>query len=241
MGITSKRAVSAGAITAAGGAVTSGTLAQFAATTSAQLRGIISDVSGGGALVFAGGALGAATATTINKVALTQPATGSTLTIADGKTLTASNSVIFTAVDGSTLAIGAGGTLGSNAYTSTAYATAASPTLTGTTTAANLTTSGAVADSGYSYQTPSTGFTITMGNAVYHLVLDPAGTLTTGTITMCAAPVDGQMVDIKISQIITTLTVAGNSGQLVKGNPTSAAVGSSFTGIYRATNTTWYF
>ena len=35
--------------------------------------------------------LGVASATTVNKVTLTAPATGSTLTIADGKTLTASN------------------------------------------------------------------------------------------------------------------------------------------------------
>lgn len=108
-------------------------------------------------------------------------------------------------------------------------------------TAGALTTSAAVADTGYNYQVPTTGFTITMANGNYHLILDPAGTLASGTITMCAAPVDGQCVDIKISQIITALTVAGNSGQSVKGNPTSAAVGSSFTGIYRATNTTWYF
>lgn len=106
---------------------------------------------------------------------------------------------------------------------------------------ASLATGTFVADTGYNYQVPSTGFTITMANGNYHLILDPAGTLATGTITMCAAPVDGQCVDIKISQIITALTVAGNSGQSVKGNPTSAAVGSSFTGIYRATNTTWYF
>jgi hypothetical protein len=39
--------------------------------------------------------LGVASATSINKVALTAPATGSTLTIADGKTLTASNSLNF--------------------------------------------------------------------------------------------------------------------------------------------------
>lgn len=59
------------------------------------------------------------------KLTLTQPATGSTLTIADGKTLTASNTVTLTATDGSTLAIGGGGTLGTAAYTAaTAYATA---------------------------------------------------------------------------------------------------------------------
>lgn len=184
---------------------------------------------------------GNGTGISASKVTLTQPATGSTLTIIDGKTLTSSATLTLTGTDGSTLNVGTGGTLGTNAFTSTAYAAAASPTFTGTAAAANLTSSGFVADPGYNYQTPSTGFTITMANTNFHLILDPAGTLATGTITMCAAPVDGQVVDIKISQIITALTVAGNSGQSVKGNPTSAAVGSSFTGIYRATNTTWYF
>lgn len=48
------------------------------------------------------------------------------LTLAADKTFTASNSVTLTATDGSTLAIGAGGTLGTAAYTaSTAYAPAA--------------------------------------------------------------------------------------------------------------------
>jgi len=74
--------------------------------------------------------IGAATATSINKVAITQPATGSTLTIADGKSLTASNTLTFAGTDGSTLNIGAGGTLGSNAYTNTAYAPITTPTFT---------------------------------------------------------------------------------------------------------------
>ena len=41
------------AVSTANGAVTTGTLAQFAATTSAQLAGVISDETGSGALVFA--------------------------------------------------------------------------------------------------------------------------------------------------------------------------------------------
>ena len=48
---------------------------------------------------------------TINKLTLTAPAMGATLTIADGKTVTANNSVVFTGTDGSTLSFGAGGTL----------------------------------------------------------------------------------------------------------------------------------
>jgi hypothetical protein len=59
--------------------------------------------------------LGAATATSINKLTITAPATGSTLTIADGKTLTANNTLTFTGTDTSSVAFGAGGTV---AYTS---------------------------------------------------------------------------------------------------------------------------
>ncbi len=47
--------------------------------------------------------LGAATATSINKVTLTAPATGSTLTIADGKTLTANHSLTLAGTDATTM------------------------------------------------------------------------------------------------------------------------------------------
>ena len=55
--------------------------------------------------------LGVATATSVNKVALTAPATASTLTIADGKTMTCSNTLTFTGTDSSSVAFGAGGTV----------------------------------------------------------------------------------------------------------------------------------
>lgn len=47
--------------------------------------------------------LGVASATSINKVALTAPATGSTLTVADGKTLTANNSLTLAGTDATTM------------------------------------------------------------------------------------------------------------------------------------------
>jgi hypothetical protein len=47
--------------------------------------------------------LGAATATSVNKVTITAPAAGSTLTIADGKTLTANNSIALTGTDATTM------------------------------------------------------------------------------------------------------------------------------------------
>ncbi len=99
-----------------GDALTSNPLSQFAATTSSQLKGVISDETGSGALVFATSptlvtpTIGAASATSVNKVALTAPATGSTITVADGKTLTASNTLTLTGTDGSSVAFGAGGT-----------------------------------------------------------------------------------------------------------------------------------
>lgn len=47
--------------------------------------------------------LGVATATSINKVAITAPATSATLTIVNGKTLTASNSLTLSGTDGTTM------------------------------------------------------------------------------------------------------------------------------------------
>jgi len=109
-----------------GVALTSGTLAQFAATTSSQLAGVISDETGSGSLVFATSptlvtpVLGVATATSINKVAITAPATSATLTIANGKTLTANASITLSGTDATVLSL-AGNltTSGANALTLT--------------------------------------------------------------------------------------------------------------------------
>ena len=47
--------------------------------------------------------LGVATATSINKLTITAPATSATLTVADGKTLTASNSITLAGTDSTTM------------------------------------------------------------------------------------------------------------------------------------------
>ena len=47
--------------------------------------------------------LGVATATSVNKVAITAPATGATLTLADGKTLTVNNTITFSGTDATTM------------------------------------------------------------------------------------------------------------------------------------------
>lgn len=123
----------------AGGTVayTGNKLSAFAATTSAELAGVISDETGSGGLVFANSpsfttpVLGAATATTINKVTITAPAAGSTITVADGKTLTVSNTVTFTGTDGSSVAFGAGGTIAYLANKLSGFASTTSSELAG--------------------------------------------------------------------------------------------------------------
>jgi len=89
--------------------------------------------------------LGVATATSINKTAITAPATGSTLAVADGKTATISNTLTFTGTDSSSVAFGTGGTvtytiasgtsaLGTSAISSATCATAVTTSATGTAT-----------------------------------------------------------------------------------------------------------
>ena len=98
-------------------ATTSNKLSAFSATTSAELAGVISDETGSGLLVFNNSpsfvtpTLGAATATTINKLTITAPTTSATLTVANGKTFTASNTITLTGTDGVSAAIPGSGSV----------------------------------------------------------------------------------------------------------------------------------
>jgi hypothetical protein len=126
-----------------GDASTSGTLAQFAATTSAQLAGVISDETGSGALVFAtsptlvtpalgtpaSGTLTNCTFPTLNQNTTGSAATVTGLTVTAGKTLTVSNTLTLSGTDSSTLAIGTGGTLGTAAFKSTGTTSGTIPEL----------------------------------------------------------------------------------------------------------------
>lgn len=115
---------------------------------------------------------------------LTLTSTTGTFTLAASKTLTVSNTLTLTATDGSTLAIGTGGTLGSNAYTSTAYAPLASPTFTGTVTIPTPFTIGAVSMTStgtqLNYLNAATG---TTGTTNTNVVFSAAPTLS-GTVTL---------------------------------------------------------
>lgn len=62
------------------------------------------------------------------------------------------------------------------------------------------------------------------------------------TITMPAAPVEGQIQRVTCeTATVGALTVAANTGQSLKNNPSTACVaGTSYAWRWMATNTTWY-
>jgi hypothetical protein len=96
--------------------------------------------------------------------------------------------------------------------------------------------------SAYSYQTPLTGFTITIPNGVGSLILNPAGTLATGQITLPLPTVDGWIVRISSSQTITTLTVVTQAGYGLSNAPTTLSAGSpiGFQAVATAASPTWF-
>ncbi len=101
---------------------------------------------------------------------------------------------------------------------------------------------GALIDSAISYPSLAAAGTLTLNNTDWHVVvITTSPPLATATIKMCAAPFDGQLVDIRVDGAITSLTVLPNTGQSVNGAPATLALGGVMTAIYRASNTTWYF
>jgi hypothetical protein len=99
--LTNCTGLPAGSITGLGAGI--GTF--LATPSSANLAAAVTDETGTGALVLATSptlvtpVLGVADATSINKLSITAPATSATLAIADGKTLTVSNTMTLTGTD----------------------------------------------------------------------------------------------------------------------------------------------
>ena len=92
----------------------------------------------------------------------------------------------------------------------------------------------------YDYQVSTTGFSYTFAAGTTVLVMNPAGTLATGTITMPAAPADGMTITFSSTQTITALTVNANTGQSIVSAATVLPARQATTYVYRLSNTTWY-
>lgn len=95
-------------------------------------------------------------------------------------------------------------------------------------------------DQSKSVQVPTTGFTITGANTSKTLILNPAGTLATGTITMPAGPIDGQEFRFSSTQTVTALTVSPNAAQTLSNAPTTIAPGQGYGYIYHLATTNWF-
>ena len=86
----------------------------------------------------------------------------------------------------------------------------------------------------------STGSAVTLSSGVNTWVLiTPSGTVSALTLTLPLAPTDRQEVRCNSTQIVTTLTIAGN-GKTVTGAPTALAANGYFTLKYDAVLGTWY-
>ena len=91
----------------------------------------------------------------------------------------------------------------------------------------------------YALQVPTTGFNYAVSSGVGLLILDPAGTLATGSVTFPATPFDGQNFSISTTQTVTALTLVGGAAT-VKNAVTTLAAGATVTYVYAASNTSWY-
>lgn len=96
------------------------------------------------------------------------------------------------------------------------------------------------------YAAPLTGGNVlvapaTSGSSTY-LILTPAGTLASLTITLPAKAscVDGQEVLVSCTQILTALTVSPNGAAAANGAPTTLAANGFFRMRYDGVIGTWY-
>jgi hypothetical protein len=91
----------------------------------------------------------------------------------------------------------------------------------------------------YDYQVLATAFSYTFAAGTQVLVINPAGTLATGTITMPASPADGMTITVESTQEVTALTMSGNGGTIV-GPAVQLIPNQPLSWVYRLANTTWY-
>ncbi len=92
---------------------------------------------------------------------------------------------------------------------------------------------------GYTKVIPVTAFSLTFANTQTDMILIPAGTLATGTITTAPNPSDGQRECVISSQTQTALTFTANTGQTVTNGPTALVALTPVCMTYSASNLTW--
>jgi hypothetical protein len=178
-------------------------------------------VTGTGAMVLATSptlttpVLGVATATSVNKVAITAPATSATLTIADGKTATINNTLTLVGTDNTTMTFPA--TTGTVATLGLANTWALSQTFSSAIVYGGVTLSNAVTGTGNMVLATSPTLTtpvlgVATGTSWNGLTI----TTTTGTLTVTNG---------KTLSVSNTLTLAGTDSTTMTFPATSGTVG----------------
>ena len=89
--------------------------------------------------------------------------------------------------------------------------------------------------SAYTTYTPLTGTIVNLTNNNLNLI-NPAGTISSLTLSLPSSPNDGDRVVIKFTQAVTTLSYSNGT---VVGNPTSASPGTEFSLTYLGGSSNW--
>jgi hypothetical protein len=101
----------------------------------------------------------------------------------------------------------------------------------------------------YNWQTVTTGTASTINNSQTNWLLNLSSLAATYTVTLPAAPIDGQLVKLHFggtisggSTVVTALTVSANSGQTIVQSaiPTTALSGNCYIYEYNAALSIWY-
>ena len=93
---------------------------------------------------------------------------------------------------------------------------------------------------GYQKVVPTAGQTVTIGNNVSRLILNPAGTLATLTIKTPVTPYDGQEICIFSTQAVTALTSTASGSQTWNSAPSALTANAAAScWVYSLSNTTW--
>ena len=88
----------------------------------------------------------------------------------------------------------------------------------------------------YQYSVPATAFSITANKQTTYVLINPAGTLATGTLITPATPGDGQSLCMMSSQTQTALTVTANTGQTM-----ASYGGATVTALTANTPVCWFY
>ena len=163
--------------------------------------------------------IGAATATTVNKVTITAPVTGATLTIADGKTATVNNSLTLAGTDSTTMTF--------PSASDTVVGLTATQTLTNKTLTSPTVTS------------PSTTGTDSGTETLQNKRVEPRVSTLTSSTTFTPASDSSDVATMTMTGVAGTLTIAAPTGTPVDGQKlilrikTTNAQTYSFNATYR--------